>query len=91
MTDSQIVQLVRESVNTCNDLMLAYVAQTEIRVQALENILRKKHHIASREDLLNEQIAIGKKSFDDYVLGLDSLLRKNLLHMRRIRSKRNKG
>jgi hypothetical protein len=71
MTDDKAIELVE----TVRDLMFIYLAQVEVRHQALEHILLRKGIILSSEEIENEQEHLLKnKNLEQFVEGYDSQL-----------------
>ena len=89
MNDDKII----EFVETVRDLMFIYLAEVEVRHQALENILLRKGTIASSEEIENEQEHLHKnKGVEEFIDGHASQLDAHLQACLRYRqSKKNKG
>lgn len=77
MTDRQIVELVNKSADLTKDLLFSYIAQAELKLHALENILYNKGTVIPKEELEREYLSLMSSHFGNTITLYDSLLTKN--------------
>lgn len=85
MTDRQIVELVNKSADLTKDLLFSYIAQSELKLQAMQNILYNKGVIVLKEELERECLSLSNSHFDSTIALYDSLLTKNRNRINTIR------